>query len=275
MAYREITMIEIKEVLRRWVSGIPKKRLAAQLGLDPKTGSQALAGCKVVGLTERTVQRWAAQGGGDDLRRGPRSPPSNKLSAAEEQRVLDVANSLEFHDVSPRQIVPILTDRDAYLASESAFYRILGKHGLLHHRARSRPPTRRPRALTATGPDQVYSWDITYLRSRVRGVYYYLYLVVDIWSRRIAAAGGEDVEVTAEVSVVGRHEVDRAMQVLGVVPLDEARDPGDRRRRRAPSWRRGCAESPPRPATTGPGRDSRGGGRRGVGSGARASQRRG
>jgi transposase InsO family protein len=139
----------------------------------------------VVGLTERTVQRWAAQGGGDDLRRGPRSPPSNKLSAAEEQRVLDVANSLEFHDVSPRQIVPILTDRDAYLASESAFYRILGKHGLLHHRARSRPPTRRPRALTATGPDQVYSWDITYLRSRVRGVYYYLYLVVDIWSRRI------------------------------------------------------------------------------------------
>ena len=80
-----------------------------------------------------------------------------------------------FDDLSPRQIVPILTDRDTYYASESAFYRILRKRGLLHHRARSRPPTSRPRALTATGPDQVYSWDITYLRSRVRGVYFYLY----------------------------------------------------------------------------------------------------
>ena len=126
----------------------------------------------MVGLTERTVQRWVAQGGGDDLRRGPTSTPRNKLSAAEEQQVLDVANSPEFHDVSPRQIVPTLTDRETYYASESAFYRILRKGGLLHHRARSRPPTSRPRALTATGPDQVYSWDITYLRSRVRGVYF-------------------------------------------------------------------------------------------------------
>ena len=64
----------------------------------------------------------------------------------------------------------------------------------LHHRAHSRPPTSRPRALTATGPDQVYSWDITYLRSRVRGVYFYLYLVVDIWSRRIVGWAIHDIE---------------------------------------------------------------------------------
>jgi hypothetical protein len=102
--------------------------------------------------------------------------------------MLDVANSKEFHDVSPRQFVPTLADRNLYYASESAFYRLLRKHGLLHHRARSRPPTTRPRALTATGPDQVYSWDITYLRSRVRGVYFYLYLVVDIWSRRVVGS---------------------------------------------------------------------------------------
>ena len=149
----------------------------------------------MVGLTERTVQRWVAQGGGDDLRRGPKSTPRNKLTAAEEQQVLAVANSPEFHDVSPRQIVPTLADRGTYHASESAFYRILRKLGLLHHRAHSRPPTSRPRALTATGPDQVYSWDITYLRSRVRGVYYYLYLVVDIWSRRIVGWAIHDIEL--------------------------------------------------------------------------------
>ena len=148
----------------------------------------------MVGLTERTVQRWVAQGGGDDLRRGPTGTPRSKLSAAEEQQVVDIANSPEFNDLSPRQIVPTLTDRDTYYASESAFYRILRKRGLVHHRARSRPPTSRPRALTATGPDQVYSWDITYLRSRVRGVYFYLYLVVDIWSRRIVGWALYDVE---------------------------------------------------------------------------------
>jgi putative transposase len=147
-----------------------------------------------VGLTVRTVQRWREQGGGDDRRRGPSTTPHNKLSADEEQRVLDIANSKEFHDVSPRQIVPTLADRNLYYASESAFYRLLRKHGLLHHRARSRPPTTRPRALTATGPDQVYSWDITYLRSRVRGVYFYLYLVVDIWSRRVVGWAIHDCE---------------------------------------------------------------------------------
>ncbi len=148
----------------------------------------------MVGLTVRTVQRWREQGGGDDLRRGPKATPHNKLSPEEEQRVLDVANSKEFRDVSPRQIVPILADRNTYFASESAFYRLLRKHGLLHHRGRSRPPTSRPRALTATGPDQVYSWDITYLRTRVRGVYFYLYLVVDIWSRRVVGWAIHDCE---------------------------------------------------------------------------------
>lgn len=148
----------------------------------------------MIGLTERTVQRWATQGGGDDLRRGPKTTPRNKLSAAEEQRVLEVANSPEFHDKSPRQIVPTLTDRNMYIASESAFYRVMRKYGLQHHRARSRPPTSRPKALTATGPNQVYSWDITYLRTRVRGVYFYLYVVVDIWSRRIVGWALYDVE---------------------------------------------------------------------------------
>jgi putative transposase len=148
----------------------------------------------VVGLAQRTVQRWQAQGGGDDLRRGPNSTPRSKLSAGEEERMLELANSKEFHDVSPRQFVPTLADREEYYASESAFYRLLRRHGLLHHRARSRPPKHRPRALTATGPNQVYTWDITYLRSRVRGVYYYLYLVVDIWSRRVVGWAIHDCE---------------------------------------------------------------------------------
>ena len=150
-------------------------------------GASLSRACEVLGLDCRTVQRWTKQGGGDDRRRGPASAPRNKLTAEEDARLLAVANSPEFRDQSPRQIIPKLASRGQYIASEAHLYRLLRKHGLLVHRSRTRPPTPHPRALTATGPDQVYSWDITYLRSPVRGVYFYLYMVVDIWSRRIVA----------------------------------------------------------------------------------------
>ena len=72
------------------------------------------------------------------------------------------------------------------MASESTFYRILREEGQLAHRQHARPARRhRPKEHVARGPNEVWSWDITYLRSPVRGVFYYLYLIVDIWSRKI------------------------------------------------------------------------------------------
>jgi len=71
----------------------------------------------------------------------------------------------------------------------------MAKHDLQHHRESTRPPAPRPKALTMTGPDQVYSWDISYLRSPVTGVFFYLYMVVDVWSRMIVAAEVHDVEL--------------------------------------------------------------------------------
>ena len=76
--------------------------------------------------------------------------------------------------------------RCVYLASESTFYRVLDEEDALKHREPSRPRSvARPREHVATGPCQVWSWDITYLRSAVRGAFYYLYLIEDIWSRKI------------------------------------------------------------------------------------------
>ena len=73
-----------------------------------------------------------------------------------------------------------------YLASESTIYRILREEKQLAHRGRSRPRAhRRPEALTASAPGQVWSWDITYLKSPIRGIFYYLYLIMDVWSRKI------------------------------------------------------------------------------------------
>jgi len=151
---------------------------AVQVGV-----SQRLA-CRALGITERTVQRWRTST--TDKRSAARRTSPNGLSAAERKKVLAVVNSPEFRDLSPKQIVPILADRNEYLASESTIYRLLDAEGQLAHRAASRPPkARKPREHVATGPNQVWSWDITYLRAPVRGAFYYLYLVEDVWSRMI------------------------------------------------------------------------------------------
>jgi putative transposase len=166
-------------------------------------GARQAKACEVLGIDSRTIQRWKKQGIGGDRRAGPKTPPKNKLSEAERRKVLEVVNSPEFRDRSPKQIVPYLADRGVYIASESSIYRILREEGQLSHRAASQPPTRRrPDELVATDPNQVWSWDITYLKSPILGVFFYLYLIVDIFSRKIVAAQvhtTEDAEHAAEL----------------------------------------------------------------------------
>jgi transposase InsO family protein len=105
----------------------------------------------------------------------------------ERQRILSVANSREFGHLPPSQIVPRLADRGIYLASKSTMYRVLREAGQLAHRRRGRRNTSRgkPRAFTAPAPNQVYSWDITYLPTAIKGQYLYLYLFLDLFSRKI------------------------------------------------------------------------------------------
>ena len=112
-----------------------------------------------------------------------------KLVPTERQNILDIANSPEFRDLSPKQIVPQLADQGIYVASESSFYRVLRNEGHMAHREPSRPATsRKPKEHVATGPCQVWSWDITYLKSPILGQFFYLYLIMDVWSRKIVAS---------------------------------------------------------------------------------------
>lgn len=157
-------------------------------------GARRAKACEVVGLPARTPQRWAHKS--DDGRHGPRHTPANKLSEVECREVVAIATSTEFRDQSPKQIVPTLADRGVYIASESSFYRVLHERGLQRHRGRARPPTARPRGHAANGPWQLGAWDITYLRSHVRGAFFYLYLVEDVWSRKILGWDVHDVEST-------------------------------------------------------------------------------
>lgn len=155
-------------------------------------GARRWRACEVLGLTVRTLERWGADD--DDGRHGPNTVPANKLSGAERRKVVLVATSTEFRDCSPTQIVPRLADRGEYIASESTFYRVLRDEDMQHHRSRSRPPATRPHEHVADGPWQVGSWDITYLRSLVRGQFFYLYLVEDVWSRKILGFDVRDSE---------------------------------------------------------------------------------
>ena len=151
------------------------------------TGARLTAACGIVGLSARTLQRWRRRPDGDDLRRGPQRRPGNALTAEETQQVLALMTSSRYAALSPKQLVPELADEGLYLASESTMYRLRKRLGL---RCSNTSPTRTQVARAsvvhrATGPNQVWSWDITYLPTTVRGRFLYLYLIMDVWSRRI------------------------------------------------------------------------------------------
>lgn len=100
--------------------------------------------------------------------------------------VLSIANSEKYRDLAPCQIVPMLADEGRYVASESSFYRILrAQNQLAHRRTSRRAKHNRPKQCSAHKPKQVWSWDITYLPSQILGQYFYLYMIMDIFSRKI------------------------------------------------------------------------------------------
>jgi Integrase core domain. len=165
-----------------------RKQVIVLLNESVTAGARRAKACEILGLSERTLQRWQT---GEDVRCDQRPlrdyQPPHKLTAIERAEVLAVANSDEFGHLPPSQIVPRLADHGSYLASESTFYRILREEKQLTHRRSERPAQTRtkPRAVCATAPNQLYSWDITYLPSLIRGQFFYLYLFVDIFSRKI------------------------------------------------------------------------------------------
>lgn len=189
--------------------------ILAHLQEATSAGARRSKACEVVGLSVRTVQRWQRQGGGEDRRKGPTKRPGNALSDVERQKVLQVVNRPEYRNLSPKQIVPKLASEGVYLASEATVYRLLRQHNQLAHRQRSRAPQRRSKPqLEARGPNEVWTWDITYLRSSVRGQFFYLYLIVDMYSRKIVGWTVQQTESMQRSSML----VQRACRDLGVDP---------------------------------------------------------
>jgi transposase InsO family protein len=153
-------------------------------------GARLARACALLGFSERTFQRWQLAGeDSTDGRTLRHEAPAHKLSALERAAVLAVANSAEFGHLPPSQIVPRLADQQRYVASESTFYRVLRAENQLTHRRTERVAQERskPRAVCARQPNQLFTWDITYLPTTVHGMYFYLYLFLDVFSRKIVA----------------------------------------------------------------------------------------
>lgn len=158
-------------------------------------GARLFQACKELGITDRTFYRWVKRekehGSYEDQRPlAARPKPVNKLTRQERQRLLSTIQEPEFASMPPCEIVPEFADRGIYLASESTFYRVLREFNMQHHRGRAQKPKPRPLSThAATGPNQVWMWDISYLNGPVKGQFYYLYLISDLFSRDIV--GGE------------------------------------------------------------------------------------
>lgn len=122
------------------------------------------------------------------------------MSEEEKNLILETVNSKEYRDLAVPQIVPKLADEGRYIGSESTIYRVMRKENLLTHRRKSAFPKRKEaQRAVAKRSNEIWSWDITYMRGPVLGSYFYLYLILDIFSRKIV--GWEvHVEENSELS---------------------------------------------------------------------------
>jgi putative transposase len=149
------------------------------------SGARQSAACEELELNVRTLQRWRVQP--EDARPlASRPEPPNKLSEAERQALLQVVNRPDCAGLTPHEIVPKLADEGVYLASESTFYRVLRASEQTHRRGRRTAGSVKPATThKATGANQVWCWDITWLPSTVKGQYFYWYMVKDVYSRKL------------------------------------------------------------------------------------------
>ena len=161
-------------------------------------GARLAPACSLAGIDLRTFQRWrddTSQVRADRRPEATRPRPQHALSEAERARMVELANQPRFASTPPARIVPALADEGVYVASEASFHRVLRDHGQMQRRGRARPPRSAgpPSTHVATAPGQVWCWDVTFLPAQVQGRWFYLFLILDLYSRKIV---GHEVHET-------------------------------------------------------------------------------
>jgi putative transposase len=149
-------------------------------------GARQAPACTLAGIDPRTLQRWR-KSDGDQRPDAIRPAPSHALTEEERARIVEVANEPRFAETPPARIVPALADEGVYIASESSFHRVLHAHGQMNRRGRAGLPrrSRPPTTHIATRPGDVWCWDVTFLPAQIQGQWFYLYLILGLYSRKV------------------------------------------------------------------------------------------
>jgi putative transposase len=197
-----------------------RQTLARDIRIAQAAGARLKPACAIAGIELRTLQRWQAAEGlvaGDRRPQAVRPMPEHALTEAERAQVLAVANEPRFAAVPPARIVPMLADEGVYLASESTFSRVLRAHGQTAHRGRAKAPkaSRPPTTHIATATRQVWCWDMTYLPAQVLGRWFHLYLILDLYSRKIVGWEVHDTDHADHAT----HLVHRTALAEGIAAL--------------------------------------------------------
>ena len=167
----------------------------AVVALDRASGITAAAACAALGVARATVQRRRARLSAPPAISRPRPPPARALSAAQQQVVLDLLHAPRFADQAPAEIYASLLDEGVYHCSIRTMYRMLGQNGEVRERRKQlRHPAYQKPELLAERPNQVWSWDITKLMGPAKWNYFYLYVILDIFSRRVVGWCVADAE---------------------------------------------------------------------------------
>jgi transposase InsO family protein len=169
----------------------------AAAALTPPAGMTA-AICASLGVSRATVSRWRTRRSAPQPILHPRPRPARALTVAQRQDVLALLHAPRFADQAPAEIYATLLDEGVYHCSIRTMYRILGHNGEVRERRRLlRHPAYRKPELLAERPNQVWSWDITKLMGPTKWCYFYLYVILDIFSRRVVGWRVADAETAS------------------------------------------------------------------------------
>jgi len=181
--------------------------------LTPEVGTREA--CFALGIPRASLYRHRGQRHRPPVEPRKRPSPPRALPPWERQEVLDVLHSERFVDQAPREVFGALLDEGRYLCSIRTLYRILeANQEVRERRNQLRHPSYQKPELLATGPNQVWSWDITKLLGPVKWSYFYLYVILDIFSRYVVGW----MVATRESAMLAQKLIQETMWKQGILP---------------------------------------------------------
>jgi putative transposase len=190
------------------------------------TSGLTAAACAALGVSRATVHRHRARLNQPPAAPRPRPVPQRALTADQRLAVVELLHEPHFVDLAPAEIYASLLDQGIYHCSIRTMYRILDENGEIKERRQQlRHPVYQKPELLAVGPNEVWSWDITKLMGPAKWTYFYLYVIIDIFSRRIVGWCVADTESAGLFKLLFEDSLAKHLVLPGQLTLHADRGP--------------------------------------------------